>query len=80
MVLGRSEEALTREERVEFRGFGIFEVRPRKTGIGRNPRNNVEVHSRIGTPALALMPSESLAIHYLRVDERPLEASRYDMT
>jgi DNA-binding protein HU-beta len=36
-------EALTRGERIEFRGFGIFEVRPRKTGIGRNPRNGVEV-------------------------------------
>jgi DNA-binding protein HU-beta len=36
-------DALTRGERIEFRGFGIFEVRPRKTGIGRNPRNSVEV-------------------------------------
>ena len=36
-------EALTRGERIEFRGFGIFEVRRRKTGIGRNPRNGVEV-------------------------------------
>jgi DNA-binding protein HU-beta len=41
-------EALTRNERVEFRGFGIFEVRPRKTGIGRNPRNGIEVPIRSG--------------------------------
>ena len=41
-------DALTRGERVEFRGFGIFEVRPRKTGIGRNPRNGVEVPIRPG--------------------------------
>ncbi len=27
-------EALIRGERVEFRGFGIFEVRPRKGGVG----------------------------------------------
>jgi len=40
--------ALTRGERVEFRGFGIFEVRARKTGIGRNPRNNIEVHIQPG--------------------------------
>ena len=25
------------------RGFGIFNVRPRKTGIGRNPRTGAEV-------------------------------------
>lgn len=36
-------EALTRGERIELRGFAIFEVRPRKTGIARNPRRNVEV-------------------------------------
>ena len=24
-------------------GFGIFNVRPRKTGIGRNPRTGAEV-------------------------------------
>ncbi len=36
-------EALIRGERVEFRGFGIFEVRPRKGGVGRNMRNNIEV-------------------------------------
>jgi DNA-binding protein HU-beta len=35
--------ALTRGERVEFRGFGIFEVRPRKTGVGRNPKSGAVV-------------------------------------
>ena len=25
------------------RGFGVFNVRPRKTGIGRNPRTGAEV-------------------------------------
>jgi DNA-binding protein HU-beta len=35
--------ALSRGECVEFRGFGIFKVRPRKTGVGRNPRNGVAV-------------------------------------
>jgi DNA-binding protein HU-beta len=41
-------EALTRGERIEFRGFGIFEVRPRKAGIARNPRRNIEVPIRPG--------------------------------
>jgi nucleoid DNA-binding protein len=29
--------------KIELRGFGIFNVRPRKTGIGRNPRTGAEV-------------------------------------
>ena len=35
--------ALSHGERIELRGFGIFNVRPRKTGIGRNPRTGAEV-------------------------------------
>ena len=42
-VLESIKGALVRGERVEFRGFGIFEVRPRKGGVGRNPRNGVSV-------------------------------------
>ena len=36
-------EALAAGERIELRGFGVFNVRPRKTGIGRNPRTGAEV-------------------------------------
>jgi DNA-binding protein HU-beta len=36
-------EALTRGERIELRGFGVFVVKPRKRGIGRNPRTGEEV-------------------------------------
>ena len=35
--------ALSGGERVELRGFGIFSVRPRKLGIGRNPRTGTAV-------------------------------------
>jgi len=35
--------ALERGERIELRGFGVFNVKPRKTGIGRNPRTGEEV-------------------------------------
>ena len=28
-------EALTRGERIELRGFGVFVVKPRKRGVGR---------------------------------------------
>jgi DNA-binding protein HU-beta len=31
-------QAFLRGERIELRGFGVFAVRPRKTGTGRNPR------------------------------------------
>ena len=29
--------------RIELRGFGVFDVRPRKRGIGRNPRTGEEI-------------------------------------
>lgn len=31
-------DAMQRGERIELRGFGVFLVKPRKSGIGRNPR------------------------------------------
>jgi DNA-binding protein HU-beta len=42
-VFESMKRALGRSERIELRGFGIFNVRPRKTGIGRNPRTGAEV-------------------------------------
>jgi DNA-binding protein HU-beta len=35
--------AMDRGERIELRGFGVFQVKPRKKGIGRNPRTGREV-------------------------------------
>ncbi len=35
--------ALQNGERIELRGFGVFVVKPRKSGIGRNPRTGAEV-------------------------------------
>ena len=32
-------EALTRGERIELRGFGVFVVKPRKRGVGRKPED-----------------------------------------
>ena len=29
--------SMQRGERIELRGFGVFQVKPRKRGIGRNP-------------------------------------------
>jgi len=36
-------KALKNDDRIELRGFGVFSVKPRKTGIGRNPRTGSEV-------------------------------------
>ena len=36
-------EALLRGERIELRGFGVFQVKDRKRGVGRNPKTGVEV-------------------------------------
>ncbi|MGH9897663.1 MAG: HU family DNA-binding protein [Pyrinomonadaceae bacterium] len=36
-------DALARGERIELRGFGVFVVKPRKRGVGRNPRTGEEV-------------------------------------
>ena len=36
-------KALLREERIELRGFGVFEVKSKKTGVGRNPKTGDEM-------------------------------------
>ncbi len=40
---GALKSALKAGERIELRGFGVFVVKPRKSGIGRNPRTGAEV-------------------------------------
>ncbi len=37
-IFATMKNALKDGERIELRGFGVFEVKSRKTGIGRNPR------------------------------------------
>lgn len=36
-------DALAQGNRIELRGFGVFVVKPRKRGVGRNPRTGKEV-------------------------------------
>ena len=36
-VFETMKRAMERGDRIELRGFGVFNIRPRKTGIGRNP-------------------------------------------
>lgn len=37
-IFDEMKNALLKGEKIELRGFGVFEVKPRKTGIGRNPK------------------------------------------
>jgi DNA-binding protein HU-beta len=42
-VFEAMKNAMRDGERIELRGFGVFQVKPRKKGIGRNPRTGREV-------------------------------------
>jgi len=35
--------SMMKGDRIELRGFGVFQVKQRKKGIGRNPKTGVEV-------------------------------------
>ncbi len=52
-------QALSTGDRIELRGFGVFSVRPRKTGIGRNPRTGTEVSISPGK-AVRFKPGKEL--------------------
>jgi nucleoid DNA-binding protein len=58
-VFGSLKKALTVGDRIELRGFGVFTVRPRKTGIGRNPRTGAEVSIAPGK-AVRFKPGKEL--------------------
>jgi DNA-binding protein HU-beta len=42
-ILKAMKDALKNGKRIELRGFGVFQVRDRKKGVGRNPKTGVEV-------------------------------------
>lgn len=42
-IFSAMKEALRAGKRIELRGFGVFQVRDRKKGVGRNPKTGVEV-------------------------------------
>ena len=43
IIFEEMKHALSLGKRIEFRGFGVFQVRDRKRGVGRNPKTGVEV-------------------------------------
>ena len=58
-VFESMKKALAAGNRIELRGFGVFNVRPRKTGIGRNPRTGEEVNIPPGK-AVRFKPGKEL--------------------
>ena len=58
-VFETMKRALRQGERIELRGFGIFNVKPRKTGIGRNPRTGAVVEIPPGK-AVRFKPGKEL--------------------
>ncbi len=54
-------KALTGSDRIELRGFGVFTVKPRKTGVGRNPRTGAEVSITPGK-AVRFKPGKDLQL------------------
>ncbi|MHB1021402.1 MAG: HU family DNA-binding protein [Acidobacteriaceae bacterium] len=58
-IFDSMKQALASGDRIELRGFGVFNVRPRKTGIGRNPRTGTEVSIAPGK-AVRFKPGKEL--------------------
>lgn len=62
--------AMERGERIELRGFGVFVVKPRKKGIGRNPRTGDQVAIPEGN-TIRFKPGKDL-----QVRDAPAKAER----
>ena len=60
-VFESMKRALSSGDRIELRGFGVFNVRPRKTGIGRNPRTGAQVNIPPGK-AVRFKPGKEMLI------------------
>ena len=58
-VFESMKKALEHGNRIELRGFGVFNVKPRKTGIGRNPRTGAVVNISPGK-AVRFKPGKEL--------------------
>ena len=58
-IFDSMKQSLISGDRIELRGFGVFTVKPRKTGIGRNPRTGAEVSIAPGK-AVRFKPGKEL--------------------
>lgn len=60
-IFDSMKKALAASDRIELRGFGVFTVKPRKTGVGRNPRTGAEVTIAPGR-AVRFKPGKDLHV------------------
>ncbi len=60
-IFNAMKRSLIEGDRIELRGFGVFTVKPRKTGIGRNPRTGTEV-SIVPGKAVRFKPGKELQV------------------
>ena len=60
-IFNAMKKALAASDRIELRGFGVFTVKPRKTGVGRNPRTGTEVSITPGK-AVRFKPGKELQL------------------
>jgi DNA-binding protein HU-beta len=61
-------EALAQGKRIELRGFGVFVVKPRKRGVGRNPRTGTEVPIPAGK-TIRFKPGKELSARAVDQDD-----------
>ncbi len=66
--------ALARGQRIELRGFGVFVVKPRKRGVGRNPRTGEEVAIPSGK-TIRFKPGKELQAHGFVEDNDAADAT-----
>ncbi len=66
LLLDSVRNAFLREERIELRGFGVFEVKKRKSRVGRNPKTR-EVINIPARKVVTFKPSK--LIKELKEDE-----------
>ncbi len=59
LIINSIKNAIIDSERVEFRGFGIFEIRPKKLGVGRNPKTGEVIKIKEGK-AIRFKPGKQL--------------------
>ena len=71
-------KALAAEDRIELRGFGVFNVKPRKTGIGRNPRTGEEVNIPPGK-AVRFKPRQGSPLALARCGKRLIRFHNHDI-
>ncbi|PIE03535.1 MAG: integration host factor subunit beta [Acidobacteria bacterium] len=58
-IMETMKEALIKKERIELRGFGVFEVKAKKLGVGRNPKTGDSVSIEPGS-SIRFKPGKDL--------------------